>query len=159
MLNSTGWYLLDSGTSAGMTKAENGLLRQPVIFLLTYAFRAVYDFHRKHMKKVLMLSAVGLALLFLSCAKNYSKDIVGKWDAGKASLNSTITVTIRGDSTMTAEMSNLDMKPVNATYAIVKDKFIIRFPSFVLSYKIIKLDRKVLVMKSKFGRITWNRLE
>jgi len=119
----------------------------------------VYDFPLKLMKKLLILSAVGLALLFDSCAKNYSRDIIGTWDAGKATLNSTITVTIRGDSTMTAEMSNLDMKPVKATYAIVKDKFIIKFPSFVMSYKIIKLDRKVLVMKSKFGRITWNRLE
>lgn len=111
------------------------------------------------MKKIITLSAVCFTLFFATCAKNYSRDIVGKWDAGKAALNSSITVTIRGDSTMTAEMSNLDMKPVNATYAIVKDKFIIKFPSFVMSYKIIKLDRKVLVMKSKFGRITWNRLE
>lgn len=111
------------------------------------------------MKKIVTLSAVCLALLFASCAKNYSRDIVGKWDAGKATLNSTMTITVRGDSTMTAEMSNLDMKPVNATYVIVKDKFIIKFPSFVLTYKIIKLDRKVLVMKSKFGKITWNRLD
>ncbi len=111
------------------------------------------------MKKIFLLPAICLVLFLASCAKNYSRDIIGKWDAGKASLNSTITVTIRGDSTMTAEMSKLDMKPVNATYTIVKDKFIIKFPSFVLTYKIIKLDRKVLVMKSKFGRITWNRLE
>ena len=111
------------------------------------------------MKKIFLISAIGLALLIASCGKNYSKDIIGRWDAGKAALNSTITVTIRGDSTLKAEISNLDMKPVNATYTVVKDKFIIKFPSFVMSYKIINLDRKVLVMKSKFGRITWNRLE
>jgi hypothetical protein len=111
------------------------------------------------MKKIFLISAVGLALLLASCGKDYSRDIIGRWDAGKAALNSTITVTIRANSTMTAEISNLDMKPVNATYTIVKDKFIIKFPSFVMSYKIIRLDKKVLVMKSKFGRITWNRQE
>jgi hypothetical protein len=111
------------------------------------------------MKKVFLISAVGLALLIASCGKDFSKDIIGRWDAGKAALSSTITVTISSDSTLKAEISNLDMKPVNATYTIVKDKFIIKFPSFVMSYKIIKLDKKVLIMKSKFGRITWKRLE
>jgi hypothetical protein len=111
------------------------------------------------MKKIILISAVSLALLIASCGKDFSKDIIGRWDAGKAALSSTITVTISSDSTLKAEISNLDMKPVNATYTIVKDKFIIKFPSFVMSYKIIKLDKKVLIMKSKFGRITWKRLE
>lgn len=112
------------------------------------------------MKKILVISVMGAALFLVSCAKDYSKDLVGKWNAGKASFNNNdLLVTIRPDNTLVAEITNADIKPVHATYTLNKEKFVIKFTKFDLSYKIIKMEKDVLVMNSRYGRITWNRLK
>jgi hypothetical protein len=100
-----------------------------------------------------------ITLLAVSCARDYSKDLVGKWNAGKASQNSEIIVEIRADKTLTAMITHADIKPVIAAYTVEKDRLSIKFPQFDMSYRIVKLDKDVMVMKSKFGRITWNRLK
>ncbi|OHD63350.1 MAG: hypothetical protein A2176_00130 [Spirochaetes bacterium RBG_13_51_14] len=94
-----------------------------------------------------------------SCGRDYRKAIIGRWDAGKATLESRILVTIRGDGTLTAEITNSDIKPLAGTYQIDKDRINIKFPRLDMSYRIVTLDKKVLVMKWKYAKITWLRLE
>jgi hypothetical protein len=111
------------------------------------------------LKKILCLFAAGLVVFTFSCVKDYSKSIIGKWDAGKASMDKTMIVEIQGDGNLLAHITHADMKPVRATYTIDNNRFEMKFPGFSLSYKIIQLDDSVLVMKSKYSRITWKRLK
>lgn len=102
--------------------------------------------------------SLALLLVVLSCAKDYRHDLVGRWNAGKATLNNDILVTVRADGTITAQVTNAGMKPVNASYTIVGDRLTIVFPSYSLSYRIVSIDNASLVMKSRYGKITWKRL-
>jgi hypothetical protein len=111
------------------------------------------------LKKILYVSAAGLVLFSFSCGRDYGRAIIGRWDAGKASLDKTMIVDIQGGGNLTAHITNADMKPVKATYTIEKNRFEIKFPGFSLSYHIIQLDDSVLVMKSKYSKITWKRLK
>ncbi len=111
------------------------------------------------MKKTICILFLGFALLFSSCAKNYGKAIIGTWDAGKASMESRIVVTMRINGTLTAALTGTDMKPINGTYEIKENMLVIRLPGTTLSYSIMKLDGRTLVMSSESARITWNRLD
>ncbi|MBN2158570.1 MAG: hypothetical protein JW807_04175 [Spirochaetes bacterium] len=111
------------------------------------------------MKKIFSLITAALLLVVSSCSKDYSRDLVGRWNAGKATLNSDIMVTIRDNGTLTAQITNTEMKPADASYLVRKDRLTIVFPRYSLSYKILSLDDKKLVMRSRFGRITWTRLK
>ncbi len=112
------------------------------------------------MEKIIIIPLIGAAFFFASCTRDYQKDLVGKWHAGKASFNNNdLMVTIRADNTLTAQITNSDMKPVQSTYTVKKDRFVIKFSGFDMSYKIIRLDKDTLVMKSRYGRITWKRLK
>jgi hypothetical protein len=111
------------------------------------------------MKKIICLACACAALLTAYCGKDYRPYLVGKWDAGKAALGSEMIVTVKGDGTLTAEITNKDIQPVTAKYTIVGDEFTIMFPKLPLSYKIVYLDKERLVMKSKYARITWMRLK
>lgn len=111
------------------------------------------------MKRILIIVILAMAAALVSCSKDYSKDIVGTWDAGKATLNKNMTVLIKDDGTVTAEIKDLDMKPIMGTYHLDGGNIVFKFSTITLSYRITKLDRKVLVMRSKDARITWNRLE
>lgn len=111
------------------------------------------------MKKIAFLSLSLLVLSAVACTKDYRKAIVGEWDAGKATQENEIRVTIRADGTMTSWITKSDMKPLNGTWAIDGDHVTYRFPRLDLSYRIIRLDDKVLVMKWKFAKITWHRMK
>jgi uncharacterized protein (TIGR03066 family) len=110
------------------------------------------------MKKRTIVTALAVAMAFTACSRDYNKDLIGTWDAGKATLEKNMTVVIKGDGTMTAEIKDLDMKPIKGTYELDGDKLVFRLSLLNLSYTITKLDRKVLVMKNKYARITWNRI-
>ncbi|HOT44170.1 MAG TPA: hypothetical protein PLM53_19250 [Spirochaetota bacterium] len=111
------------------------------------------------MKHGIVVSALTVALAFAACSRDYSKDLVGTWDAGKATLEKNMTVVIKSDGTMTAEIKDLDMKPIKGTYRLDGNSLVFKLSLFNLSYTISRLDRKVLVMKNKYARITWNRIE
>ncbi len=111
------------------------------------------------MKRYMIIPALAMAVIFVTCAKDYSRDIIGTWNAGKATLDKDMTVVINGDGTLTAEIKDLSTKPIKGTYHIDKDVVEFKLPSIVLTYRILKLDRKVLVMKWKYARITWNRIQ
>ncbi len=111
------------------------------------------------MKRIAILSIFAIAMAYASCSRDYSKDIVGTWDAGKATLNKNMTVVIKNDGTMTAEIKALDMKPVKGTYQLDGGNIVFKLSTITLSYRITRLDGKALVMRSADARITWNRLE
>ncbi len=111
------------------------------------------------MNKVGWILLLSCAFLIPSCTKNYGKAIIGTWDAGKASLESRIVVTMRNNGSLTATLTNTDIRPMDGTYAINGDSLVIRLPGSTLSYKIMSLDDRTLVMSSETRRITWNRLE
>ncbi|MBN1497142.1 MAG: hypothetical protein JXA07_10270 [Spirochaetes bacterium] len=112
------------------------------------------------MKKAIIITMISMALLAVSCARNYSKDLVGKWYAGKATFNNNdLMVTIKPDGALVAEITNADVRPVNATYTLERDKLVIKFTGFDLSYRIKELDKDLLVMESRYGRITWKRIK
>jgi hypothetical protein len=111
------------------------------------------------MKKTIFILLLGFAVLISSCSKNYAGAIVGTWDAGKASRESRIVVTIRNNGSLTAALTNTDMKPIKGTYEINENSLVIRLPDTILSYKITRLDDRTLVMSSDTARITWNRLK
>src|SRR5271157_760364 len=101
------------------------------------------------MKKTICTLFLSFAVLISACAKNYGKAIVGTWDAGKASLESRIVVSMRNNGSMTAALTNTDIKPIKGTYEIKEDMLVIRLPGATLSYKIMKLDDRKLVMSSE----------
>ena len=47
------------------------------------------------MKKVIIISILSVAALFTACGRDYSRDLVGTWDAGKATLEKNMTVVDR----------------------------------------------------------------
>lgn len=111
------------------------------------------------MKKIACLSLAVLVLTAVSCKKDYRKAIVGEWNAGKATLENDIRVTVRADGTMTSWITKSDMKPLNGTWHIEGDNVTFKFPRLDLPYRILKLDEQVLVMKWKYAKITWHRLK
>jgi len=111
------------------------------------------------MKKIACASIAALMLVAVSCKKDYRKDIVGKWDAGKATLESEIFVTIQADGTLTTMISGIGMKPMSGTWQLNSDHVTFKFPGLELSYRILELDDKILVMKWKYARITWHRMK
>jgi hypothetical protein len=111
------------------------------------------------MKKTICIAILSCAVLIASCTKDYSRAILGTWDAGKASLESRIVVTIRDNGLLTAAITNTDMKPINGTYEIKNDVLVIKLSSTTLSYKIVKLDDSRLVMSSESAKITWIKIE
>lgn len=111
------------------------------------------------MKKLAYLSIAALMLVTVSCKKDYRNAIVGEWDAGKATRENDIRVTVRADGTMTSWVTRSDMKPLNGTWLLEGDNVTFKFPRLDLSYRIITLDDQVLVMKWKFAKITWRRMK
>ncbi len=111
------------------------------------------------MKRTIIISVIAIAVACTACSRNYDTDLVGTWDAGKATLDKNMTVVINGDDTLTAEIKELGMKPINGSYHLDNNKILFKFSTIELSYRIVKLDRKVLVMKNKYARITWNRIK
>jgi hypothetical protein len=111
------------------------------------------------MKQSIIVSALAMAVLMSACSKDYSRDIVGTWNAGKATLEKNMTVVIKNDGTMTAEIKDLDMKPIKGSYRLDGNSVVFKLSRINLPYRIVKLDRKVLVMKNKYARITWNRIQ
>ncbi len=111
------------------------------------------------MRKSFWIVALICALLVPSCAKQYTKAIIGKWDAGKASTESRIIVAIRSNGSLTATLTNTEIRPTNGTYTISGDLLVITLPGTTLSYRIMSLDDRKLVMSSEARKITWNRLE
>jgi hypothetical protein len=111
------------------------------------------------MKKILIFAAIAITMAIAGCSRDYSKELVGTWDAGKATLEKNMTVIIKGDGTMSAEIKDLGMKPVKGTYNLKGNNVVFKLPAFDLSYRIVKLNREVLVMKYRDARITWNRLQ
>ncbi len=111
------------------------------------------------MKKTGCIVALLFFTITLSCTKDYRKAVVGKWNAGMATMKSDMIVTIKDDGTFTAEISGYDMKPVPGTYRFKNERIYFSFPKIVLSYRIISLEGDTLVMKSKYARITWQRLK
>jgi hypothetical protein len=111
------------------------------------------------MKRIVIILILAITMSFASCSKDYSKDIVGTWDAGKTTLNKNMTVVIKNDGTMTAEIKDLDMKPIKGTYQLDSGRIVFKLSTITLSYRITRLDNKLLVMRSKEARITWNRME
>lgn len=111
------------------------------------------------MKRAIVLSVIAAMMILNACSKDYSKDIVGTWDAGKATLDKNMTVVIKNDGTMTAEIKDLDMKPVKGVYHLDGNKIAFKLSIMDLKYKITRLDREVLVMSNKYARITWNRIQ
>ncbi len=111
------------------------------------------------MKKVIIISILSVAALFTACGRDYSRDLVGTWDAGKATLEKNMTVVIKGDGTLTAEIRDLNMKPLRGTYHLDGNRLVFKLSLFDLSYRIDKLDREVLVMRNQYARITWNRIK
>jgi len=111
------------------------------------------------MKKTICITILCCAVLIASCAKDHSKAILGTWDAGKASLESRIVVTIRDNGLLTAALTSTDMKPINGTYEIKNDLLVIKLSNMTLSYKIVRLDDSRLVMSSESARITWIKIE
>lgn len=111
------------------------------------------------MKKAVCVSLAVLALVAVSCKKDYRTAIVGNWDAGKATLHNEILVTIRADGTLTTMISKSGMKPMNGTWAVDDDRVVFKFPGLDLSYRILRLDDSVMVMKWKFAKITWHRMK
>lgn len=111
------------------------------------------------MKKTVYIILLALPVFVLTCGQNYQKGVVGKWNAGKATSDKDMIVTIRGDGTFTAEIMGYDMKPAPGTYRINKGRIYFSFPKIDLHYRIIKLDDRTLVMHSKYARLTWHRVE
>ncbi|MBP7735714.1 MAG: hypothetical protein KA369_07045 [Spirochaetes bacterium] len=111
------------------------------------------------MKRIVVIHLLAIVAVFSACSKDYSKDIIGTWDAGKATLNKNMTVVIKNDGTMTAEIKDLDMKPIKGTYRLDGGHIEFKLSTITLSYRITSVDGKALVMRSKDARITWNRLE
>lgn len=111
------------------------------------------------MRTTLPVALLVLAAFALSCARDYQKEVVGKWNAGKATSEKDMFFTLRGDGTFTAEVVGHDMKPAPGTYRIKKGRIYFTFPKIEMHYKIISLDEKTLVMSSKYARLTWRRVE
>jgi hypothetical protein len=111
------------------------------------------------MKKLAYLSIAALMLVTVSCKKDYRKAIVGEWNAGKATLQNDIRVTVRADGTITSRITKSEMKPLNGTWLIEGDNVTFKFTRLDLSYRILTLDDQVLVMKWKFAKITWHRIK
>ena len=111
------------------------------------------------MKKVILITILAAMVALTACSKDYSRDIIGTWDAGRATLEKNMTVVIKGGGTLTAEIKDLGMKPVKGTYALDGNNVVFSFSSLKLSYKILTLDKKTLVMKHKYARITWKRIK
>ncbi len=111
------------------------------------------------MKKMIGISILCVSTLILSCARDYGRDLVGTWDAGKATLESRIVVTIGADGSIKAALTNRDMRPVSGTYTIEKNRLLIKLPSLALQYEIMKLEGNKLVLSSEDRRITWTRIK
>ena len=111
------------------------------------------------MKKIACVSIAALMLTAVSCKKDNRTALVCEWDAGKATMQNNIRVTVRADGTMTSWITRSDMKPLNGTWSVEGDNVTFKFPRLDLSYRILKLDDQVLVMKWKFAKITWHRLK
>jgi hypothetical protein len=111
------------------------------------------------MKRIACLSLTLFVLTVVSCKKDYRKDIVGNWDAGKATQKNEILVTIRPDGSLTSMITESGMKPMNGTWIVEGDNVTFRFPGLDLSYRILTLNESVMVMKWKFAKITWHRMK
>ncbi|MBN2078181.1 MAG: lipocalin family protein [Spirochaetes bacterium] len=111
------------------------------------------------MKKTGCIALLVFISFALSCAQDYRKGVVGKWNAGMATTEKDMVVTIRGDGTFTAEIMGHDMKPAPGTYRINRGRIYFSFPKIELHYKIISLDEETLVMSSKYARLTWHRVK
>lgn len=111
------------------------------------------------MKNSIIVALLALTVIAVACSRDYRTDLIGTWDAGKATLDKNMTVVIKDDGTMTAEITDLNMKPIKGTYRLDRDKIVFKFPTIDLSYTIVKLDRQVLVMKWNYARITWHRIK
>jgi hypothetical protein len=111
------------------------------------------------MKKLALLSMALLVFAVVSCKKDFRTVIVGEWNAGKATQENDIRVTVRADGTITSWITKTDMKPMNGTYLVEGDRVTFKFPRLDLSYRILQLDDKILVMKWKFAKITWHRIQ
>ncbi len=111
------------------------------------------------MRKGLFITAIAFAMAFGACTKDYKKDIVGSWDAGKGSLEKNMTVVIKADGTVTAEVKDMNMIPLKGTYRIDNDKVYFKFPKVLLAWRIVKLNNDVLVIKTNDARLTWHRIK
>ena len=111
------------------------------------------------MKKMIGISTVCILMLVVSCARDYGRDIVGTWDAGKAAPEKRIVVTIGADGSIQAAITNSDMRPVRGTYTIEKNRLLIKLPDMALPYDIMKLEGDKLVLASEDRRITWTRIK
>jgi hypothetical protein len=111
------------------------------------------------MKKLAFLSLAALMLVTVSCKKDYRTAIVGNWDAGKATLDNEILVTIRADGTITTVITKSGMKPLNGTWLLDGDHVTFKFPRLELPYRILTCDDRVMVLKWKYAKITWHRIK
>ncbi|OHD70613.1 MAG: hypothetical protein A2W19_03500 [Spirochaetes bacterium RBG_16_49_21] len=111
------------------------------------------------MKKIFCISVVSFFVLITACAVDYRKAIIGTWDAGKASRESRIVVSIDGNGSLTAALTNTDMRPIKGAYEIDKNRLVIKLSNMTLSYEIVKVVGNKLVMSSDERRITWTRIK
>jgi hypothetical protein len=111
------------------------------------------------MKRAICISISMACVLFVSCGRDYKKAIIGTWDAGKATQESRIIVTIKDHGLLTASITNTEMKPISGTYRVEGDGIEIKLSGMTLAYKIMTLDEDKLVMSSDTAKITWIRLK
>ena len=100
-----------------------------------------------------------LCIMAGGCARDYSGDIPGTWDAGMAAPGSGIRVVLGGDGSITASVSNLDIKPITGRYAVHKNRMSITFPRLKLDYLIQSCDGRTLVMTAGDIRVTWKKIK